>query len=497
MIDYHNVKRADGAETHIDHHTGVLQDIGAELREEFDDIFPLLALLNYRWNAENGDFENYLIRVFQFDTLRGRNPLKAALGEILAPILWFRSKIKYRRKDQSVKYLFSNTFVKSPRYPAVYKSIDEKYGCIAVLTFYDTLESTYGNTAASVKKALKCDWGIKSPVFLPSRTVAGKQLEDAVVQYSTYTYLNRGEVNRQTQRSLLEALRKAYFARREWLLQKLKPYDIRCFFTINQYNLRDLLLIDVCDQIGAKTVQQEHGALQFGRINYDLEKPAKRLAFAQEYSMFDKGELNFHQLVFRYDNVLKKGQSVRFCASGNIELNYEASMEAAKRYPVQRKVLFVITALADKEWGTPEQADAIKRWRMAIFEQLHLLKEKTGVEVSVRYKPYCEMDLRAAEVPVLESYGIQVSPSLPSNLMEDICTSGIVISTTSTVLSTAISLGKTVYRVEDPGVTYLKVNPDVIDISVEDISSIPVSNIMEHKKILKENFFDIDRILQS
>lgn len=490
MHDYYNVKRAAGIDESCDPEPCVIARIGSELREKYDDIFPLLVLLEYRWFAEAGPFENYLLRVFQFDTLMGRKRVKVLFGKLLAPVLWGWSRLKYLGKEQQDKIVFSNTFLKSRRYPSTYKSIEEKYGCIALLTLWDTLESVAGDTLSALRKSIRCNWGIKSPIFIPSATLAGKKLQRSVLNYCSYVYRDGGK-DPQVLESLLFQLRMAYRQRKSWLIKRLKEQSIRCYITVNQYNLRDLLMIDVCDELGAQTVQHEHHAAQFDAIH-----PMKRIAFAQGYSVFDSGEWNFHRLVFSYDNILHPNKEVRFYIGGNTELTYSDALQAAKKYPVRRKITYMVSPLQDDDFGTAEQIQAANQRRMDIFEQLHLLKERTGAEVTVRYKPYEELEQRKIEAPILKGWGIHVSDSLPENLMEDMCTACIIMSTGSTVLSTAISLGKRVYRVEDPGVSYLKVNPDIIDITVGEISQIDVPEIAADRPILPENFFDIDRIIR-
>lgn len=491
------VKRVLSVEDLKDARSGVLSDIGNDLQQKYSDIFPLLALLHYRWVAENGPYENYLSRVFAFDSLIGRKALKACLGRLAAPVLWSFARLRYLRRDKgSVRIVFANSFLKSRRYPLVRASVEEKYGCTAILTLWDTLESSSGNTLQAMLQSLRSDYGHNRPIFLFSCTLAGKPLQQSIINFSNYLYRDKKKNPQQLDR-LLADLRQAYLERKQWLSDRLKAECIRTFITVNQYNLRDLLLIDTLDGLGVQTVQHEHHAIQFSRINFDPTHPISRLSFAQEYSVFDPGELEFHKLVFSYDNVLHPEKPPIFHISGNTELTWEFACRAAEMYPVERKVTYMVSSLADNDLGTADQIAAINKWRMAIFEQLHLLKERTGVEVVVRYTPYDEMELRAVEVPVLERWGIKVSSSLPENLWEDMCTAGIIISTTSTVLSTALSLGKTVYRVEDPGMDYLRVNSEITDIAVEEISMIPIPDKMVDKPLSRDCFFDIERIIRN
>ena len=158
-----------------------------------------------------------------------------------------------------------------------------------------------------VRESLRMDDGGVKPVFLPRFSIAGGRLQQAVMSY--YALMRRQTFGQETvpeaeTDAALAALREAYPARVAALAKSLRKAGLRAYITVNQYNLRDLLMIHACRNLGIRTFQQEHHAMQFCRVPFDTEHPKYRFSLVGEYGFWNRTEQLFHEKVYRYDSPL-------------------------------------------------------------------------------------------------------------------------------------------------------------------------------------------------
>ncbi len=470
--------------------------IGKDLALKYKDIETLLALLEYRFQEEreaNHDCKAGLILVFFFDTLQGKKAATRLFGAVAAPVLWTATRIKYAfRKRAETRLAFSNTFLFSRRYPMVKDQVERKYGCTAVLSFFDTIKRSTPNAKEMLHDTLRLNSGSVRPVYIPRFSVAGIRLQRAVTDY--YRLIHQDTVPAEILDQALARMRKAYLRRVGYLAKRLKKENLKLYITINQYNLRDLLMIHACREIGVQTMQQEHNAMQFSRLPFDPEHPKPRLSFVCNYGYWDATEKLFHEKVFRDDNLLYPPETCRVIISGNTEMSLEQAAGYQKKYPASRKLTFMSAA---PTFGSKEEMEQFGEWRWAVLSALRKLSEKQGIPICIRYKPFYDQYFRERETPTLKEWGFTISESIPENLMEDICSSTVIMSSTTSVLSTALLLGKTVYRVEDPGIDYIHVNDRIRDVRVDEIPDIEIPDDPESTRdqINPDGFFDINRII--
>ena len=141
--------------------------------------------------------------------------------------------------------------------------------------------------------------------------------------------------------------------------------------------------------------------------------------------------------------------------------------------------------------------DAYLKWRWDIYKGLKELSERQNIIINIRYRPFSEQEFREKEIPVLKEWGFRISESLPENLMEDLCSSSVIMSATSSVLSTARLFGKLTYRVEDLSFRNSLMDKEVHDVSVAGIPDIVIPEGIENtaQEIDREGTFNIHNIL--
>ena len=478
--------------------------LGKARAEKYRALEPFLQLAEYRLESAKDDVEQGLIRLFDFDSLHGKKPATQKVIQALSPVLWAAMRIKYAfRKKANPRPVFSASFTRNIRYAGIRGQIEQDGGCTQIVTFLDAVRIDKLDKKEMLRETFQLCAGHAKPVFLPGSSVAGRKLEKAAEEYyrrvRDMTFGTERDDAPEIPNELLDRLQDAYLKRIAWLKKRLGKADIRLYLTVNQYNLRDLLVITACRDLGIQTIQQEHHALEFIQFQFDADHPMYRFALAGSYGFWSPTERLFHQKVFRYDNPLYPAEDIRFLVTGDTEITYDQALGYLKQYPQQRKLTFVTPGVDLETFLTREQFDTYAAWRWKVFEGLREFSRKQNVRVCVRYRPSKEQIFREKEIPTLKEWGFEISRSVPENLMEDLCSSMAVMSSATSAMATARLLGKPIYRVEDWEITWIHIDDSVHEVALKDLPDLTVSpegsSPLGSGTVGPENFFDIKRLL--
>ena len=473
----------------------VAEILGEELLNEFHDIEALLDLIDYRMEDAAGNYHYAYLRLFIYDTLHGKKGKTRAIVAMISPVLWVLSKIKNRQVPKAEpRLLFSNTFLLSARYPAAREDIEKKCGCTAMVTFTDMMKLEGPKQKMNLKASLHPEKHSARPVYFSGRSVIGRKLEKAVINYSEAVYGPAGGKDKAAVRKAMSVLREVYLARVSKIEDCLRKEDCSLYMTVNQFNLRDLLIIHACRSLGMRTMQQEHNASQFSWLPFSEENKMDRLSFVGEYGFWSETEKVFSRKVYRYVSPLYREEEIRFLVTGNPEISREKAEELRKLYSQERKLTLMLASHQDYELEGIRES--YEEWRWAIFKGLRELKDRQNIAISVRYTPGKELEFRRKEEPVLQKWGFRISESVPGNLMEDLLTSCAIMSSTSSVMATARLFGKPVYRVKDFHYPYVHVDDEIHEVTPEEIPEIVIPDGLEDAvpEIDTDGIFDVERI---
>jgi len=447
--------------------------IGQDLVEKYPKIEPLLDLIDYRMVDAADDYRYAYLRLFIYDSLHGKKAATIIIAGMISPVLWVISRAKHRKVPKAVKRaVFSNTFLLSARYPAARESIERENGCTAVLTFTDMLKLEGKNQQLNLKASLKPEKFKVKPIFFPGWSIIGGRLRKAVIAYCEEVYGPAGAKDKTAVENAIRVLEKAYFDRVKKVENCLRREDCLLYMTVNQFNLRDLLMVNACKNLGIRTLQQEHHASQFSWLPFSEEKKMDRLSLIGEYGFWNKTEKLFHEKVYRYVSPLYRREEIRFLVTGNPEISLEEAEQLRKQYKPERKLTYMMASHQDYELEGIR--DQYEKWRSDIFKGLRELSNKQNIPICIRYTPNKELELRKQEEPMLKEWGFIISESVPGNLMEDLCTSTAILSSSSSVMSTARLFGKLVFRVKDFFYPYVHVDDDIHEVNVEDLPNIVI-----------------------
>ena len=463
--------------------------LGEKALQQYSDIFPVLSLIFY-------DATNRYPKTKSFDMLfnydeEDMDLPKGVMRKLFTPL--HRKELANRRKSaeklpDKAAVMLSHTFVHNLRYTKTLAEIKKHCDVTHFLSECDTRIIVN----RSGVKFIPSSFTVKPVMWQGS--ISGAKLKDAVVAVERYflDIIARGDTCEgcfaETQQ-LFDALRTEYTARIQLLTETLKKHKITKYITINQYNLRDVMIITALRKLGIPTQQMEHHSSQC-IYPADQKLPILRFAYTDSFCCWSESDLHFHKTFMEYQPMF--GQQVELCAVGNPEISFEnASAEYAK-YPAKNQIVYMMSAIINEKDEALVQSDF--EMQQKIFAQLAQLGEKTGCDVLVRFPPAINPRMQSLCTPVAEQLGLKISRSSNASLMEDMCTSRVMFGTVSSVMSTAVIMGRKVYRISD--VKPLFTEKEITVVKIDDISKISDDWAPYPLPLEKNRFIDYNLLLK-
>lgn len=466
-------------------HLEMKEFLGEKLYEKYSDIHPLLALCTYRLRTYTG----YKTFDLMYNTEETTPRLKI-YRRLLHPFVCLKNV--FTRSAAGDKVMLSSTVYKSGRYAGLIENIRQNASVVQTNASTDIeVYSKKDSVSGYISKITGKGYGRK---ILTCSSISGKKLKKAVSDWLDFyleLYKKGLDCTNCTENAtrLLDILKKEFDARVEYVAAELKKSGVKQYITINQYNLRDLVLIAACRKTGAKTKQLEHHASRFMH-NIATGEDIYRLCFVDEICCWGQSEVDFHQNIYRYESFFTD-EAPQIYSVGNPEITFEQAEKANRDYPVQNRITFMVSGLLNT--ADTESVQKQLNFRNEIFSRLKLLADKTGVKILVRYPPGLDMEFRRKEESLLKDMGFEISPSDRSSLHSDICGSVCIIGTISSVLGVAALLGKPVFQITGTDEKYYITDSNIKSITPDRISRLPVdisssapdtSSFMDYGKLL-------------
>lgn len=461
--------------------------LGDKLYEKHSIILPLLNLCDYRleYYRKTNDYS----MIFNTE-LSSR--LATAFRTVLYPFVYVRN---YFAKKNSDNIMLSATILSNNRYVELIKQLQQKYGVVQTNTLSDVNVYRPGTPLIVYFNKL---FGIGQPQkIICGFSVTGSKLKKAIIRWMDFCIKCQKQNSICTDdytsaSNILKTLETEYSKRLSFLSEKLKKSNISVYITINQYNIRDLLLIEACRKSNIRTKQFEHHASRFMHNVYSSKK-IDRLNFVEDICCWNNAEVDFHHKWYNYicpiDN---KPPNIYF--TGNPEISFSEAVSAKNSYPSQKRITFMISGLLNT--SDSDSVDRQLNLRKKIFRNLSYLSEKSGYSVLVRYPPNVDINIRKNEQQYLTNLGFDISPSDRTSLLPDICGSSVVIGTISSVLGLSALMGKEVYQISDENEVYYIPDANIHTINVSEISSIPLDHIADFS-LNQNDFLSINKLVKT
>ena len=458
--------------------------LGEELYEKFEGIRPLIALCSYRIKTYNG----YGTFDMMFNT-EEQTALLSVYRRLVYPLVYIKNVFTQKVSDGGV--MLSSTVYKSGRYGTLINDIRSQSAVLQTNAATDITIPSPNGFGEYLKKLFGAGYGKR---VMSCHSVSGDKLRKAVLRWLEFCvvlYNNQQTCLADMQKAdaLLSVMESEFKKRVDYAVKELKKCTPNLYITINQYNLRDMVMISACRELGIKTKQMEHHASRFMH-NIASTEGIDRFCFVDEICCWSESEEDFHKNVYKYECFPFTDKPI-ISTVGNPEVLYKDALKATVDNPEAKRVTFMVSGLLNKT----SEAEVEKQLshRNKIFENLKKLSEKHNVKILVRYPPGVDKDFKAKEEQKLKEMGFDISPSDRGSLMSDIGGSNIIVGTISSVLGVSALMGKQVYQIASENEKYYITDKNIISISPEEICNIDIS--VQALPLDKNGFMDCAKLL--
>lgn len=463
--------------------------LGEKALQQYSDIFPVLSLIFYDAANRYPKTKSFNM-LFNYDEEDMDLP-NGVMRKVFTPL--HRKELANRRKSAEKlpcreAVMLSHTFVHNLRYTKTLAEIRKHSDVTHFLSECDTRIIVNRNGV----KFIPSSYTVKPVMWQGS--ISGAKLKEAVVVVERYflDIIAQGQncdADYEKTQQLFNALRTEYLCRIEMLTDTLKNCKISKYITINQYNLRDVMIITALRKLGIPTQQMEHHSSQC-IYPADQKLPIHRFAYTDSFCCWSESDLHFHKTYMAYQPVFN--QDIQLCAIGNPEISYENAKAEYEKYSVKNQIVYMMSAIINEKDEALVQSDFDMQQK--IFAQLAQLGEKTGYDVLVRFPPAINPRMQSLCAPVAEKLGLKISQSSNASLMEDMCTSRVMFGTVSSVMSTAVIMGRKVYRISD--VKPLFTEKEITVVKIDDIGKISDDWSAYPLELEKNRFIDYNLLLK-
>ncbi|MBQ3009222.1 MAG: hypothetical protein IJD80_06520 [Oscillospiraceae bacterium] len=457
--------------------------LGCRLEEKYNDIIPLLALCEYRLRT----YRSYGTFDMMFSTEETTPALKI-YRTCLFPFAFIKNMLTSDKKDDKV--MLSATILKNDRYRSLVADISKTCQVVKTNTMSDIV---IWSPSQSLSEYLHNTFGGKR--ILNGKNITGTALKKAVInwlEFVLYLSENGKTCTDEAEKAdhLLSCLKKNFEQRLDEITDALKNSGIKLYITINQYNMRDFVLISAFRKLGVKTRQLEHHASRFMHNTRELDE-IYRFCFVDEICCWSESEVDFHNNVYSYECFTGKDSPLIYSV-GNPEISYSDAVAATEKYPVKNRITFMVSGILNSN----DEKSLAKQLalRNSIFSNLKKLSDEKNIKILVRYPPGIDMNFRRAEEQTLIDMGFEISPSDRNSLLSDICGSCAVIGTISSVLGLSALMGKKVYQVAGENEKFHITDKNIFTIKADEICNIITDTVSA--PLEKSDFMDCSRLME-
>lgn len=407
--------------------------LGEQFVIKYKDIYAILRLIYYRTETRgkegifsyDGDYsDTYSVLIF----------LKSVRKSIVYLVKYF-----FHKRARKPQAFLSDTFLTLDRYDEVMSEIMDTQSVCASFTVKDCgLRNIFGLNGLNKRRMEK------RTVFLGS-SVAGYRLKRAVEKWFEFLLflIDNGEtcsMHVDKTGLLLEEISKETNKRICKIVKVLKREQVNLFITINQYNLKDLLLIIACRKLNIVTKELYHCS----NCVVALPDKGKRMLdnYTDELCAWNLSELRY---IEKYITIVPILNNCKVTITGSPELSYYYMTENMKKYKKRDAIiLFVPTypIFLKREYRdviSEEDRQYLRGRKRAIFDGIHTLASREGLDVYLRYHPIEPEMIVEDDREIANLYSFNVLSKSREDLIKGLCWSKYAFSCMSSVLLSALA----------------------------------------------------------
>lgn len=464
----------------------------SELLKRYNQLVPFFLLINYRVKIDGyeGLFANddsYQKNWSLVHWMRYISTLPIyALRRIIAGI---------KRKNVNERVLLSDTYIQSSRYNQSLEELfsDERVcgqmsinnsNILAILKSfsYKGVEKAKYNKADVPLGVIAADFKLKSAVvdvfnfFAEIRTKS--ELCDDYYERST---------------ALFEKLKDACETNISKLVKELNKYNIRQFITVNEYNLKDLLIIQALKRIpGAVSKYYCHHVFF---IAFDAKVTESNFIFCDKAYYWCEEDVSFVNTYMRLVDCIPKPE---FRVAGTPEISLRKLHEGARGIERQRKMLFLVPhtlqCLGDNVDLDEFNIDQFSVWRKSIFYGLREFGKNNAIQITVRHNPYENPKAIEYDKVLIDECGFKVADGSSEIMRREMMTSLAVMGCCSSAEYIGLIYGCEVLSLNaDNTILMEDLGSRIYKIDIDELKCVELRNITTEP--LKDYCFDMDRLL--
>lgn len=424
---------------------------------------PFLYLMEYR--VDSGLGEKVLFRGDGLPPcgIRGRN----IWYFVSDAFVYFFKKIKYARREIKHKgtedrILLSSTFLWSERYPDVLDGVLNRKDMIGMLAFSDCdirrclkhteLDQRRYRIMRAATGASVAGWRTKRLALKIFRYLSGR------IQIK-----QKKDVDR-----LMRAFEKSISRDIERMAAVLKDRGIQQYITVNEYDLKEYIVIAACKKLGIRTKHLLHSFLM--QLSLPEEKVIRR-SYTDQLYFWSRSDLEWSRKYYEFVGI---GQKIVYDVSGSPELCRRTFEQDIKKYKKKRAVTLLMPKMSESY--SQNERRCLEEKRIQLIKKVYALAQREHMRMYVRYHPAEIPELMKEEKQVLDQYGISVARKGAEGLKQVLCQSMCIIGNNTSALILAEVYGANSFCVSMDG----EVHDFGADMGIQDIS---INELEESAKI--------------
>lgn len=447
--------------------------------KRYEELSPLLYLLLYR--MDTGHFPEDKLRqmLFRYDGDVLGTEKKISLRSCYHWLkYYFSGWIKYFKikteqmiesKEEEARlfnrgggYLISDTIFYIDRYDALNEKLKKMSGVYGIYSSKSTKRKT-----------------VKG-LFL-GHSVTGIKLHHEILRFHKWMMKlsNNGNILEDYSAEAdqrLARLNKLVMNRVRKLENLLRGQGIRCYITINQYDVREVLIVMACRSLGIVTKELQHHPYSIisskipsleKDIQQRFEDDSKKYVWVDEMNLWLEEDLVWIQSQNNIRSVWEV--PVIYRVVGCPEINKD---EIHKNIAKINRTGGIIIFVPSYDTTSKEIMADFSERRKKLYDAVYSLSQREGVEVVVRYHPgkYATMEERR----LFDQYGFKLCSDKRDELIHWLCKATVAFSWNSSVMITARNYGVKCFQVilyDD------EISPVKDQISIDEIANLWLDNI--------------------
>ena len=450
--------------------------IGERLYHQYSDLFPIIRLFTYTMDAMG--FSDNAIRdsLLAYDrSIDDYNHPISKLAVLLGIPGYYCKKMFNLNKHSTI--LVSGRLRKLGRYRELQKAFQEDSRVSGIATYGVPLflKRSFGKSS---------ERNIGQNIFL-GESVAGKNLKKYVAQlYVVLTELYKSENSCESRYDevscILEKIRTIKEKRIGEIEKEFKRSHIKLFVTQNQYNLADLMIIEVCRNLNIRTAEWQHhhwnlfpiAGKEFTnnekkKVFYDNQN---LLTFTDELWLWTDADERWINKNKRVEKVF--GQNLKLIVGGSPEIDEKTILLNKERYK-KKNVLTVMVP-----WNVDNSVDFERRKDKLVGEVIQLSK-RFDFGVYLRFHPSDKVGEESGKKYCTENR-IMIVESTQQALDKCLSESRIIFGSTSSVMILAYNYGLRTICVDLYDDNEYDFNSDDFEhMSIEDIKRINIEEAFQ------------------